>query len=71
LQLTCHWEDGKYSGMGMALPNEIEKQFGRLSTEAQLSLLERLVHRVRLGVASQQDNWEGTLCDGGRSRNAA
>ena len=40
---------------------EIEKEFGRLSPEAQLNLLERLVHRVRLAVAGRQEAWEAEL----------
>ena len=47
----------------MATPaqNEIENQFAHLSPEAQLSLLERLVHRVRLAVAGRQESWEAGL----------
>lgn len=42
-------------------PTKIESEFARLSPEAQLSLLERLVHRVRLAVAGRQDAWEAEL----------
>lgn len=41
--------------------NEIESEFARLSPEAQLSLLERLVHRVRLSVSGRQDTWDAEL----------
>ena len=39
----------------------IESEFARLSPEAQLSLLERLVHRVRVAVAGRQDAWDAEL----------
>ena len=44
----------------MATPalSEIESEFARLSPEAQLTLLERLVHRARLAVAGNRDTWE-------------
>jgi hypothetical protein len=47
----------------MATPalSEIESEFARLSPEAQLSLLERLVHRARLAVAGRQEAWEAEL----------
>ncbi len=47
----------------MATPglNEIESEFARLSPEAQLSLLERLVHRVRVAVSGLRDTWEAEL----------
>lgn len=35
--------------------SEFENQFARLSPEAQLSLLERLVHQIRLNVAGQPE----------------
>ena len=41
--------------------SEIEGQFARLSPEAQLSLLERLVHRVRVGLGNTRDSWEADL----------
>jgi hypothetical protein len=40
-------------------PSEIENEFARLSPEAQLGLLEGLVHRVRLAVASSRDREAG------------
>jgi len=33
----------------------IEKEFSRLPTEAQLSILERLVHQARVAIASPSD----------------
>ena len=47
----------------MATPafSEIESEFARLSPEAQLSLLERLVHRARLAVHGGRDSWEADL----------
>ncbi len=47
----------------MATPalSEIESEFARLSPEAQLGLLERLVHRARLAVSSRRDTWEADL----------
>lgn len=47
----------------MAMPalSQIEDEFARLSTEAQLSLLERLVHRARVAVASRPNTWEADL----------
>ena len=47
----------------MATPavNEIESEFARLSPEAQLSLLERLVHRVHMAVSGRQGTWEAEL----------
>ena len=46
--------------MAMAVLAEIESQFARLSPEAQLTLLERLVHRARVSVAGG-DTWEADL----------
>ena len=47
----------------MATPalSEIESEFARLSPEAQLSLLERLVHRARVALTRRPDNWEADL----------
>ena len=47
----------------MAMPtlSEIENEFARLSPEAQLSLLERLVHRARVAAAGRRDTWEAEL----------
>ena len=41
--------------------SEIESEFARLSPEAQLSLLERLVHRTRVAVSGRRDTWEADL----------
>lgn len=41
--------------------SEIEGQFARMSPEAQLSLLERLVRRVRVGLGNNHDSWEADL----------
>jgi hypothetical protein len=46
--------------MTTAVLSEIETEFARLSPEAQLALLERLVHRVRVTVAGG-DTWEADL----------
>ena len=40
---------------------EIESEFARLSPEAQLTLLERLLHRARLTVSEHRDIWEADL----------
>lgn len=47
----------------MATPvlEDIESEFARLSPEAQLSLLERLLHRVRVGVSGPGNNWDAEL----------
>jgi len=47
----------------MATPalSEIENEFARLSPEAQLTLLERLVHRARVAVSGRGDTWEADL----------
>ena len=47
----------------MAKPalSEIERQFSALTPEAQLSLLERLVHRTRLAVTGSREAWETNL----------
>lgn len=47
----------------MATPvlSEIESEFARLSPEAQLTLLERLVHRARVTVSGQRDTWDADL----------
>jgi hypothetical protein len=47
--------------MATQAANEIERQFSRLSPEAQLSLLERLVHCARLSISGQQSNWDTEL----------
>ncbi len=47
--------------MGTPALNEIESEFARLSPETQLSLLERLVHRVCVGVSGRQDNWDAEV----------
>ncbi len=41
--------------------NEIENEFERLSPDAQLSLLERLLRRLRVSVAGRQGRWEDEL----------
>ncbi len=47
----------------MATPalSEIEIEFARLSPEAQLTLLERLVHCTRVAVSGIRDTWEAEL----------
>jgi hypothetical protein len=47
----------------MATPalSKIESEFARLSPEAQLSLLEWLVHRARVAVSGRRDAWEADL----------
>ena len=47
----------------MATPtlSEIESEFARLSPEAQLTLLERLVHRARVVASGNRDTWEADL----------
>ena len=47
----------------MATPvlSEIESEFARLSPEAQLSLLERLVHSARVAMSGSRDTWEADL----------
>ena len=47
----------------MATPalSEIENEFARLSPEAQLALLERLVHRARVAASGNRDTWEADL----------
>ena len=40
---------------------EIESEFARLSSDAQLSLLERLIHRARVTVSGRRDTWEADL----------
>ena len=47
--------------MATSACHEIESQFAQLTTETQLSLLERLVHRVRAGVSARHDSWETEL----------
>ena len=47
--------------MATSACHEIESQFAQLPTETQLSLLERLVHRVRSGVGDRHDSWETEL----------
>jgi hypothetical protein len=41
--------------------SQIESEFARLSPEAQLGLLERLLHRVRLAVAGRHEAWQAEL----------
>jgi hypothetical protein len=41
--------------------NEIENEFERLSTEPQLSLLERLFRRFRVSLSGRTDPWEAEL----------
>jgi hypothetical protein len=47
----------------MPLPalHEIETEFERLSTEAQLSLLERLFRRFRESLSGRTDPWDAQL----------
>jgi len=40
---------------------EIEKEFARLSPDAQLSLLERLIHRIRLAMADHEEAFNKDL----------
>ena len=46
--------------MATAVLSEIESEFARLTPEAQLSLLERLVHRARMTL-TDGDTWESDL----------
>ena len=39
----------------------LEYEFARLSPEAQLSLLERLVHRTGVTVSDHRDTWDADL----------
>ncbi|MBI4025320.1 MAG: hypothetical protein HY360_10100 [Verrucomicrobia bacterium] len=57
------FNNAKVSPSLMSTPafSEIERAFARLSTEAQLSLLERLVHRARVAVSGCQDTWEADI----------
>ena len=41
--------------------NQIESQFAQLPTETQLSLLERLVHRVRDSLGTRSAAWDAEL----------
>lgn len=41
--------------------SDIETEFARLSPEAQLTLLERLIHRARVAVSKRGDTWEAEL----------
>lgn len=47
--------------MGSRVTSDIENEFARLSPEAQLTLLERLVHRARLAVAGHAETWDQDL----------
>jgi hypothetical protein len=47
--------------MPLSAINEIEREFERLSPEAQLSLLERLQRHVRVSVSGGKDPWEDEL----------
>ena len=47
--------------MAIVDPIQIESEFARLSSEAQLGLLERLVHRVRLAAAGNQETAQAEL----------
>ena len=47
--------------MATPAPSEIENEFVRLSPEAQLTLLERLVHRTRMAMFGKRDTWEADL----------
>ena len=47
--------------MATSACHEIERQFAQLPTESQLSLLDRLVHRIRTGVGARHDSWETEL----------
>jgi hypothetical protein len=47
----------------MAVPalSEIEREFASLTPEAQLTLLERLVHRLRVAASGNPEAWEADL----------
>lgn len=47
--------------MGSAVVVEIERQFARLTPEAQLGLLERLVRRAHAAVSGIGGPWEADL----------
>ena len=47
--------------MATSAPGSIETEFARLSPEPQLSLLERLVHQMRLSMSGRQDAWTAEL----------
>ncbi|HEV7927069.1 MAG TPA: hypothetical protein VGR14_17065 [Verrucomicrobiae bacterium] len=47
--------------MSSSAVNQIEREFERLSPEAQLSLLERLQRRFRVSVPGSNDSWAHEL----------
>lgn len=47
--------------MATAALSDIESEFARLTPEAQLTLLERLVHRARIAASGRRDTWEADL----------
>jgi hypothetical protein len=47
--------------MAVSPVNEIENEFARLPIKTQLSLLERLVHRLRESLETPQASWEAEL----------
>jgi hypothetical protein len=50
-----------YGIMAPQALDDIENAFARLSPEAQLSLLERLVHRIRVDTAGREEDWLSEL----------
>jgi hypothetical protein len=47
--------------MSTRAPSEIESEFAQLPADAQLALLERLVHQVRIAVSRHGETWEAEL----------
>jgi len=47
--------------MAMPTTDELETQFAQLPPHAQLSLLERLVHRVRVSFSRRSEKWDSEL----------
>ncbi len=47
--------------MATPVPSDIEREFARLSREAQLRLLERLQRHVQAAVSSSESIWESEV----------
>ncbi len=47
--------------MGTHIPDQIENEFAHLSTQAQLRLLERLIHRLRVTASALESDGRAEL----------
>jgi hypothetical protein len=59
--IDLKWEKKKINPMPPPTMEDIESDFVQLSPEAQLTLIERLVHRLRVHIATPPGSWDRNI----------